>query len=157
MQNHPLLDTILQTLHTQYGFVAYDVEPNELYTYHSTTELVNGEQIRWCSGEDPALLWCFHALVFDIGEDDNPPFLEIGLGVNFSIPNSPILADIKLFDVPPSVEVEDLVEITDINRWHWFMGHRIGPYIQQGEDIADAFIQQGEDIAGEWEDREEDA
>jgi hypothetical protein len=151
METHPLLDTILQALHTQYGFVAYDAEPNELYTYHSTTELVNGEQIRWCSGEDPALLWCFHALVFDIDED-NPPFLEIGLGVNFGIPNSPILADIKLFDVPPSVEVEDLVEITDINRWHWFMGHRIGPYIQQGEDIADAFIQQGEDIAGEWND-----
>ena len=152
MENHPLLDTILQALHIEYGFVAYDAEPNESYTYHSTMEVayINEErgQIRWCDevGEDPALLWCFHALGFDIDDDDNPPFIEIGLGVNFSIPESPILADIKLFDVPPDVEVEDLVEITDIDRWHWFMGHRIGPYIQQGEDIA-----------GEREDREEDA
>jgi len=75
-------------------------------------------------------------LAFDIDDEDNPPFIEIGLGVNFAVPDSPIVADIKLFDVPPDVEVEDLIEITGVERWHWFMGNRIGPYIQQGEDIA---------------------
>jgi hypothetical protein len=133
MENHLLLDTILQDLRTQYGFVASDAEPSDLYVYHSTT--ADG-QIRWCTGEDPALLWCFHELAFDIDDEDNPPFLEIGLGVNFAVPDSPIIADIKLFDVPPDVEVEDLIEITGVERWHWFMGNRIGPYIQQGEDIA---------------------
>jgi len=140
MENQPLLNTILHTLHNHYGFSANAVNsvPVGYFEYMRTT--VYGERVElfWHRDveDNDNRLWTFHQRW--IGADaENHAVLEIGLAVNPDIPNSTVDALITLFDVFPDIDTEDEIEITDAERWGQFMVDHIDAYIERGENIED--------------------
>ena len=139
MENQPLLNTILHTLHNHYGFSANAVNsvPVGYFEYMRTT--VYGERVElfWHRDveDNDNRLWTFHQRW--IGADaENHAVLEIGLAVNPDIPNSTVDALITLFDVFPDIDTEDEIEITDAERWGQFMVDHIDAYIEHGENIV---------------------
>ena len=139
MENQPLLNTILHTLHNHYGFSANAVNsvPVGYFEYMRTT--VYGERVElfWHRDveDNDNRLWTFHQRW--IGADaENHAVLEIGFAVNPDIPNSTVDALITLFDVFPDIDTEDEIEITDAERWGQFMVDHIDAYIERGENIV---------------------
>ena len=140
MENQPLLNTILHTLHNHYGFSANAVNsvPVGYFEYMRTT--VYGERVElfWHRDveDNDNRLWTFHQRW--IGADaENHAVLEIGLAVNPDVPYSTVDALITLFDVFPDIDTEDEIEITDAERWGQFMVDHIDAYIERGENIED--------------------
>ena len=143
MENQPLLNTILHTLHNHYGFSANAVNsvPVGDYEYMRTTEIVYADgqrmELFWHRDieDDDNRLWTFHQRW--IGADaENHAVLEIGLAVNPDIPNSTVDALITLFDVFPDIDMEDEIKITDEARWEQFMADHIDAYIDRGDGIV---------------------
>ena len=140
MENQPLLNTILHTLHNHYGFSANAVNsvPVGYFEYMRTT--VYGERVElfWHRDveDNDNRLWTFHQRW--IGADaENHAVLEIGLAVNPDVPYSTVDALITLFDVFSDIDTEDEIEITDAARWGQFMVDHIDAYIERGENIED--------------------
>ena len=135
MENQPLLNTILHTLHNHYGFSANAVNsvPVGYFEYMRTT--VYGERVElfWHRDveDNDNRLWTFHQLWIQ-----NHTALEIGLAVNPDVPYSTVDALITLFDVFPDIDTEDEIEITDAERWGRFMVDHIDAYIERGENIV---------------------
>ena len=139
MENQPLLNTILHTLHNHYGFSANAVNsvPVGYFEYMRTTEIVYADgqrmELFWHRDieDDDNRLWTFHQLWIQ-----NHTALEIGLAVNPDVPYSTVDALITLFDVFPDIDTEDEIEITDAERWGQFMVDHIDAYIERGENIV---------------------
>ena len=146
MDNQPLLNTILHTLYTHYGFSAnaIDAVPVGYFEHMQTTEIVyaDGEraELFWHrdTEDNDSRLWNFHQLWIrsDPTDDENPitAAVEIGLAVDPGVPGVDAL--ITLFDVFPDIDMEDEIKITDGARWEQFMADHIDAYIDRGDGIV---------------------